>query len=109
MLNERRTQTRHRVNVPLEIDGGARIGLSLDASSEGMLFNTRSHFSPGEELTVTLRLPGEARAETRARVVRVTHVDKLSTLPWRYLTAVRFEGPVVELDMHLRSLLLPPG
>jgi hypothetical protein len=90
--NERRARPRHALNVPLEIDcsdRGTRIGVSQDASLDGMLFNTRSHFVPGEEVLLTLRLPGAQRARVKARVVRVSRVDTESTLPWRYLVQRR--------------------
>ena len=105
---ERRIHQRYRVHLAVEIEAGersGRIGVSQDASVDGLLFNTRSRFTPGDDLTLTLHLSTSPleEARVRARVVRVESVDAKSSLPWRYLAAVRFHHPLPQLVDTIRD------
>ncbi len=100
---ERRQRRRYRFHLALAIDAqdrGGRVGISQDVSAEGLRFNTRSRFAPGEELMLTLHMHQEREQATRvrARVVRVDTVDLRSNFPWRYMTAVHFEEPVPDIE-----------
>jgi hypothetical protein len=107
--DERRQHRRYRVHLAIAVDTDtrhgdtARVGVSQDASVDGLLFNTRSRVSPGESVTLTLHVSTDATHETRVagKIVRVQSVEAHSPLPWRYLAAVRFEHPVVELESSL--------
>jgi hypothetical protein len=108
--SDRRQHRRYRVNVPLGIDAGprsGRVGVTQDASVEGLLFNTRSKFEPGEEVKITIFVPGDDRGveETvTAHIIRTESVPAESQFPWRYLTAVRFSSPKPHIELHLQRL-----
>ena len=111
---DRRIHPRYRVHLAIEIQAGARsgrLGVSQDASVEGLLFNTRSRFSPGEEVSLTLHLSAtEAdEAHVKAKILRVQSVDTGSSLPWRYLAAVQFERPIPELEERLKKRVVGPA
>ena len=109
--DERRERRRYRVTLPVAIDverpdadaDAERVGLSRDASVSGVLFNTRSRFAPGDELELTLHLSPSEERRVRARVVRVETVPRDSNFLWRYLTAVRFDEPVPDLETTLAA------
>jgi hypothetical protein len=80
-----------------------RIGIALDVSIEGARFNTASGFVEGDEISVTLiHESAPELARCKGRVVRVERADVRSTLLWRFVTAVRFERPLREIESTLR-------
>jgi hypothetical protein len=105
--DERRAFPRYKARFPISIDAGDRkdrVGLSHDASAQGLLFNTPSRFAREEELELTCYLP-TALADAvrlRAQVVRIENAP--AGLPWKYLAAVRFIEPAPHLDAPLRAL-----
>jgi hypothetical protein len=110
--SERRKHRRYRAHFAVSVDAGertARAGVSQNVSVEGLLFNSRSRFAAGEEITVTLLLRDTLEDATRvkAKVVRVQTAGARTNLPWRHMTAVRFDGPVPEIESRakLRSAL----
>jgi hypothetical protein len=107
---ERRKGPRYRAHFAVSIDEVAgdrqgRVGVSQDISTFGLLFNTRSRFEAGEEIVVTLLLKDTLADATRvkATVVRVQPVELRTHFPWRYMTAVRFESPVPEIEPVAKS------
>jgi hypothetical protein len=104
---ERRAFPRYKARFPISIDAGERkerVGLSHDASAQGLLFNTPSRFAREEELELTCYLPSTLAEAVRLRA----HVVRVETapagLPWKYLAAVRFDEPAPQLDAPLRAL-----
>jgi hypothetical protein len=105
--NNRRMSPRYRVHLAVEIDAGerkSRVGISQDASVEGIRFNTRSKFNPGDELLIKIHMPisHEVRGIT-AQVVRVEEASLESTLPWRNLVAAHFVQPLNDLEPVLQE------
>ena len=104
---ERRAHRRYRANFPINIESGPRknrVGMTRDASAQGLLFNTPSRFAPDDELELTFYMPTTLAdlVHVRGRVVRVE--DAPDALPWRYLTAVQFIEPAPALEEPLRAL-----
>ncbi|HET7711075.1 MAG TPA: PilZ domain-containing protein [Thermoanaerobaculia bacterium] len=52
MSADRRSQARHRINVPLALDGGA--GTTIDMSAGGVLFETDQSPTVGSEISFTV-------------------------------------------------------
>ena len=107
-FDERRRQRRYLVTLPVaiedaraEVEPAERVGLSRDASIAGVLFNTRSRFTPDETLELTLHVSPSDELRVRGRVVRVENVPPGSSFLWRYLTAVSFDAPHPELEPTL--------
>jgi hypothetical protein len=88
-----------------------RLGISQDVSAFGVLFNTRSRFQAGEEIVLTLLLRDSLADATRVKgtVVRVQTVERRTHFPWRYMTAVRFEEPVPEIESSVRVRTASPS
>ena len=76
-----------------------RCGVTRNASDRGLLIVTRSLFSVGEELDLSVLARDQAR-RVGARVVRVEENDARSPEVWRYRLAVEIDGslPVELLD-----------
>jgi len=104
--HERRGGTRRAKNLGIEFDAATprrRVGVSRDASAQGILVNTLNRFSPGEEVMVTI-YGDNTSTRAKARIVRVEPMSAETRYPWRYLTAARFEEPVPELERLLESV-----
>jgi PilZ domain len=105
--SERRKHRRYRAHFAVSIDAGkrtGRVGISQDVSAVGLLFNSRSRFEMGEEVTVTLLLrerPDDAM-RVKGTVVRVIPVELRSSFPWRFMTAVSFQEPVPEIESSVK-------
>jgi ribosomal protein L21E len=100
-LHERRVEARRRRSFGVEFHLGQdkkRLGISRDASAHGILVNTLSRFSPGDEVTVTIYSSEQTSTRAKARIVRVEPLGADARYPWRYLTAARFDEPIWELE-----------
>jgi hypothetical protein len=111
---ERRKARRYRAHFAVSIDAGerlGRVGVSQDVSSEGLLFNSRSRFEAGEEVVITLLLREtmEDATKVKAKVVRVEPIEMQSHFPWRYMTAVRFDIPLPEIESSAKLRAVPPS
>ena len=100
---ERRSHRRYRAHFAVSIDAGrrtGRVGISQDVSAVGLLFNSRSRFEMGEELTITLlvRESADDAMRVKGKVVRVLPVELRSHFPWRFMTAVSFAEPLPEIE-----------
>jgi hypothetical protein len=112
--SERRKARRYRAHFAVSVDEVSgqrqgRVGVSQDVSAFGLLFNTRSRFEAGEEIMVTLLLKDTLAEATRVKgtVVRVEAVELRTHFPWRYMTAVRFESPVPEIEPVAKTRVVP--
>lgn len=97
--SDRRSSGRFRIHLPVAIHTGdetERVGVTQNASPQGLLINTPSRLQPGANLKVSIR-NGRASSEVTAHVVRVESVSARSSLPFAYLTAVELddESPVL--------------
>jgi hypothetical protein len=102
---ERRVEARRPRSFGVEFHVGRdkkRLGISRDASSHGILVNTLSRFSLGDEVTVTIYSSEQTSTRAKARIVRVEPLGPDARYPWRYLTAARFDEPIWELERVVR-------
>lgn len=102
---DRRGQKRIKAHLAVSIDGPekkGRLGVSQDASANGLLLNTCSRFTPKDEVFLTLHALPNA-VPVKARLVRIEEVKRDSAFPWRYLAAAVFEQPVPELENALEQ------
>jgi len=107
MSREARKHPRNPVWLPIGIDGEGRpnrIGVSRDASLQGLLISTGSKFSVGERLTLRIRL-AENRGEVmvRGKVVRVENETGKSAMVYPYRVAVQLDRPVHALQRQFES------
>ena len=87
----RRASERVDAIVVVKLDEDGRHGVTRDVSEKGLLIATRSRFSPGDRLDLTVyAATGTMRAN--ARVVRVD--DTPPEEAWRYRLAVELEEPL---------------
>ncbi len=109
---ERRAHRRYRASFPINIEAGARknrVGMTRDASAQGLLFNTPSRFAPNDELDLTFYMPLSDADLVRRKGIVVRVEDAPDSLPWRYLTAVQFVEPAPDLEAPLRALERGPS
>lgn len=111
LVNERRAQ-RRTVFVDCQVvreDGFELLGQrALDLSAKGLFLRTNAKAKPGEELLVTLRIPGTGRwVDTTARVARVVRGRRRFDLARGIGLEFALES---EDDRHVREALLrfPP-
>lgn len=93
--------------LPIGIDGEGRpgrIGVSRDASLQGVLISTGSRFEVGERLTLRIRL-SDSRGEikVRGKVVRVENESGESAVVFPYRLAVSLERPVHALQQAFKD------
>jgi hypothetical protein len=104
--SEQRRSRRYKVPMAISLEAGerkGRVGIALDVSVLGARFNTASRFAEGDSVTLTLmHQANPALATCVGRVVRIERADMKSDLLWRYVTAVRFERPLTDIESTLR-------
>jgi len=99
--SERRRSTRQPVWFPLEIDGGQKegVGISFDASDNGMLVGSLNAFAPGDALTLRFRLRPEDTTTHEMRATVVRYEQRLDAPFWTHRLAVRFDKEAPALLM----------
>jgi hypothetical protein len=108
-VSERRNFPRHPIQVPVNVSTTVRrdrAGMIRDVSASGMLFHSRSQFDIGERLVLQFRVasdPDEQLAGRPAKsatglVVR-TFCDTDIHAIFPFITAVRFEAPLLDLPL----------
>ena len=106
LTSDKRRSRRYAVPMALALECGERkdrVGIALDVSPLGARFNTPSHFEEGDAVSMTLMHKSDiALAKCTGRVVWVERADTRSDLPWRFVTSVTFERPLVEIESTLR-------
>lgn len=107
--DERRTTTRHRVFIPVRMDGSrdARVGrvtsgVTRDVSEQGLLVRTRRQFTVGASVTVAGQVDTDSTEvrELPGTVVRVTNNTADPSGLWPYEVAVRLDQPDPGLLAH---------
>lgn len=99
-MSERRRYERRPIQVPVSVstrERRDRVGLIRDVSASGMLFHSQSKFEVGERVTVIFRFE-KRNGSTAGHVVRAacdTNEDNI----FRFLTAVRFDAPLLDLPL----------
>lgn len=99
-MPERRSADRHEVFVPINVSTSARrdrVGMIRDLSEHGVLFHSLSKYALGERVAVMFKLGGE-RIPTSGCVVRADLDDNADNI-FRFLTAVRFDAPLLDLPL----------
>jgi len=99
-MSERRTAGRHEVFVPVNVsthERRDRVGMIRDLSESGVLFHSLSRYAIGERVAVMFKLNGE-RVPTSGCVVRAAVDDNADNM-FRFLTAVRFDAPLLDLPL----------
>lgn len=99
-MSDRRRHTRHPIQVPVNVCAGARrdrVGMIRDLSRSGILFHSLSKFAIGERLAVMFRIQRRNGA-TAGYVVRAETDDHPDNI-FRFLTAVRFDAPLLDLEI----------
>jgi len=101
---DRRTFGRHPLQSPVNVCTDRRrdrAGVIRDVSQGGMLFHSRSKFAIGERLSLMFYVPldGEyVKGTTAGRVVRAFVDDNLECM-FQHVTAVRFDAPLLDLEL----------
>jgi PilZ domain len=78
-----------------------RAGMIRDVSKSGVLFHSRSKFKIGERVSLMfyVRREGEAvKGTTAGHVVRSFVDDNLNNM-FQHVTAVRFDAPLLDLEL----------
>ncbi|HEY4181275.1 MAG TPA: PilZ domain-containing protein [Kofleriaceae bacterium] len=99
-MSDRRRYERHPVNVPVNVSTTVRrdrVGVTRDLSASGVLFHSISKFAPGERVVVYFK-HNHKRGTTAGYVVRA-ELDETTDGMFRFLTAVRFDAPLLDLDL----------
>lgn len=99
-MSERRRFERHNIQVPVNVSAGVRrdrVGVIRDVSASGMLFHSISQFAPGERIVVYFK-HNHQRGTTAGYVVRA-ELDQKTDSMFRFLTAVRFDAPLLDLEL----------
>ncbi len=99
-MTNRRRFARHPIQVPIKVSTQVRrdrVGVIRDLSASGLLFHSVSRFEIGERVTVLFKLP-HGSGSTAGHVVR-TDTDEHPDNPFRFLTAVRFDAPLLDLKL----------
>jgi len=108
MVDDRRRHTRHPIQVPVEVSTPTRrhrVGMIRDLSQSGILFHSRSKFAIGERLALMFRL-SKHNGSTGGHVVR-TETDDHPDNIFRFVTAVRFDAPLLDLRIPSRLEVAP--
>ncbi|MEQ9324869.1 MAG: PilZ domain-containing protein [Polyangiaceae bacterium] len=105
-MSERRRHTRYETYLPVQIDTPdkpARIGVSHNVSSAGMLIATPSRFRVGQPVEVTFRVSERGAKRTRTgRIMRLYDEWGLS-FPRRLAVVFDREDPGIEPLIQLAS------
>ena len=100
-MGERRRFARHPVKVAVSvtsINRRDRVGVTRDVSASGLLFHSVSEFQIGERVKVVFRPPRSRLSSTLGLVVRTRH-DPDNASPFRFVTAVVFDAPLLDLPL----------
>lgn len=100
-MSERRRFERHPIQVPVNVSTEVRrdrVGMIRDLSASGVLFHSLSKFAIGERVVIQYRV-GKARGSTAGHVVRAT-TDSNTHNMFRFVTAVRFDAPLLDLPIE---------
>jgi PilZ domain len=104
--DNRRVSERVDATVVVELDRG-RHGVTRNVSGTGLLIATRSPFSPGDRLDLTLHT-SSGKIRTGATVIRLDETPPQE--PWRYRIAVQLDLPlpadVIEHGAEVAARLL---
>ena len=74
-----------------------RVGMIRDLSESGVLFHSLSRFAPGERVVVMFKL-NNRRVPSAGCVVRADLDDHADNM-FRFLTAVKFDAPLLDLQL----------
>ncbi len=99
-MTDRRRFERHHIMVPINVSTSARrdrAGMIRDVSLSGVLFQSRSKFEIGERVVMYFELPNK-KGSAAGRVVRA-ETDDSPNNQLRFLTAVRFDAPLLDLPL----------
>jgi len=99
-VTNRRRFERHPIQVPIKISTSVRhdrVGVIRDVSASGLLFHSVSQFELGERVTVMFKAP-HGKGVAAGEVVR-TDTDEHPDNAFRFLTAVRFDAPLLDLKL----------
>jgi hypothetical protein len=106
---ERRSAERIEALVIVGLDE-ERYGVTRDVSERGLLIATRSRFTPGDRIEVTIH-DTESSTRATARVVRVDEAPPEDS--WRYRVALELDAPltprVIEHGTRAAAMLLRPS
>jgi len=100
MSDDRRRFERHPIHVPVNVNTPARrdrVGMIRDLSASGISFHSLSKFEIGERLALMFRIANRS-GSTAGQVVRATTDDNPDCV-FRFVTAVRFDAPLLDLDL----------
>jgi hypothetical protein len=96
----RRHYERHPIQVPVSVSTAVRrdrVGVIRDVSASGLLFHSLSRFEVGERVTLMFKV-AHRKGSTAGYVVR-TDTDEHPDNIFRFLTAVQFDAPLVDLPL----------
>ena len=97
---ERRRFERRPIQLPLSVSTTVRrdrVGMIRDLSISGVLFHSLSKFAIDERVVVMFKL-AQRIGTTCGRVVRAAIDPNLDNM-FRFVTAVRFDAPLVDIDL----------
>ncbi|MBA3464882.1 MAG: PilZ domain-containing protein [Deltaproteobacteria bacterium] len=100
-MDDRRRYTRHTIQVPVNVSTSVRrdrVGMIRDVSQGGILFHSLSKFEIGEHVALMFKLAKDRPGSTGGHVVRVDTDDHPDNI-FRFLTAVRFDAPLLDLEV----------
>ncbi|MFN0251067.1 MAG: PilZ domain-containing protein [Kofleriaceae bacterium] len=100
-MSERRRFERLPIQVPVNVSTSVRrdrVGMIRDLSASGVLFHSLSKFAIGERVVVMFKLPSR-KGVTSGRVVRAQIDPNLDNM-FRFMTAVRFDAPLLDLRLE---------
>lgn len=99
-MSERRRFERLPIQVPLNVSTHVRrdrVGMIRDLSVSGVLFHSLSKFALGERVAVMFKLP-HRKGIASGKVVRAVIDPNLDNM-FRFVTAVSFDAPLLDLDL----------
>lgn len=104
MDGERRRFGRHPVSTPVNVctvSRRDRAGMIRDVSASGLLFHSLSKFAIGERVSLMFyvrRGNERLKGSTGGEVVRAYVDDDVNNF-FRNVTAVRFDAPLIDLEI----------
>ena len=108
MSGERRAARRYALWIPVQLASGPEVrmlAVSRNISWSGALMIAGASVEVGEEVDLTLQLPGSAEERNlKGEVIRVEANDEDPDGLWRYRLAVRFAEPVPDLEPAFEAL-----
>ena len=99
-MSERRRFERLPIQVPVNVSTMVRrdrVGMIRDLSVSGVLFHSLSKFALGERVVIMFKL-AQRKGVTSDHVVRAAVDPNLDNM-FRFVTAVRFDAPLLDLDL----------